>query len=286
MFSRRHLILLLVFLAIFDFFVWSEIVFGRERTTNKNSEVYFLDIGQGDSELINLAGGVQILIDGGPNKKILDELASILPVTDRYIDLVILSHPQYDHFAGLIDVLKRYQIGAFIYNGRKGEIKAFEDLEKVLKENKIKTIVLVQGDKIKYRNNQLDIISPASDFLKSKELNDTSLVISLQSAGAKFLFTGDIGFAVENYLAKNFDLKSDVLKVAHHGSRYSSGEEFLKKVNPKISVIEVGKNSYGHPTSQALNGLASVGSRVFRTDYDGTIKLIINGNKIDILKRK
>ena len=91
MFSRRHLILLLVFLAIFDFFVWSEIVFGRERTTNKNSEVYFLDIGQGDSELINLAGGVQILIDGGPNKKILDELASILPVTDRYIDLVILS---------------------------------------------------------------------------------------------------------------------------------------------------------------------------------------------------
>src|SRR3989344_6433525 len=286
MFSRRHLILLLVFLAIFDFFVWSEIVFGRERTTNKNSEVYFLDIGQGDSELINLAGGVQILIDGGPNKKILDELASILPTTDRYIDLIVLSHPQYDHFAGLIDVFKRYQVGAFIYSGRKGEIKAFEDLEKVIKENKIKTIVLTQGDKIKYQNNQFSILSPSEDFLKSKELNDTSLVISLQSEKAKFLFTGDIGFAVENYLTKNFDLKSDVLKVAHHGSKYSSSEEFLKKVNPKISVIEVGKNSYGHPTSQALNGLASVGSRVFRTDYDGTIKLIINGNKIDILKRK
>jgi len=286
MFSRRHLILLLVFLTIFDFFVWSEIVFGKARIANKKSEVYFLDIGQGDSELINLAGGVQILIDGGPNKKILDELASILPTTDRYIDLIVLSHPQYDHFAGLIDVFKRYQVGAFIYSGRKGEIKAFEDLEKVIKENKIKTIVLTQGDKIKYQNNQFSILSPSEDFLKSKELNDTSLVISLQSEKAKFLFTGDIGFAVENYLTKNFDLKSDVLKVAHHGSKYSSSEEFLKKVNPKISVIEVGKNSYGHPTNRALNGLALVGSRVFRTDNDGTVKLVISEDKIGIFKRK
>ncbi|MEK7548904.1 MAG: MBL fold metallo-hydrolase [Patescibacteria group bacterium] len=285
MFSSRHLILLLVFLAIFDFFVWSEIVFGDVRI-DKNSEVYFLNIGQGDSELINLAGGVQILIDGGPNKKVLDELASILPITDRYIDLIVLSHPQYDHFAGLIDVLKRYQVGAFIHNGRRGEIKAFSDLEKVLEENKIKTIVLAQGDKIKYKDNWLDIISPNSDFLQSKELNDTSLVISLWSAGAKFLFTGDIGFKVEDYLVKNFDIKSDVLKVGHHGSKYSSDEEFLIKVNPKISVIEVGKNSYGHPTGQALNRLASVGSRIFRTDNDGTIKLVIGENKIDILKRK
>ncbi|MEK7481998.1 MAG: MBL fold metallo-hydrolase, partial [Patescibacteria group bacterium] len=119
MFNRNHFILLAVFLIIFDFFVWSQIVFGINKQ-NDNLEVYFLDVGQGDSELVNLSGGVQVLIDAGPDNKILEELSLILAPTDRYIDLVVLSHPQYDHFAGLIEIFKRYEIGAFLYNGREG----------------------------------------------------------------------------------------------------------------------------------------------------------------------
>jgi len=304
MFNRNHLILFVIFLIIFDFFVWSQIVSGVNEQNN-DLEVYFLDVGQGDSELINLPNDVQVLMDGGPDNKILEELSSILPPTDRYIDLVVLSHPQYDHFAGLIEVLKRYEIGAFLYNGREGTAKAFEDLKRTIEKNKIPTIILTQGDKIKYQNNLLDILSPTADLLKSKELNDTSLVISLaielvnqnfsklhyvddrqRNVITKILFTGDIGFKVENYLTENFNIDSDVLKVGHHGSKYSSGKKFLKAVNPKIAIIEVGKNTYGHPTSQTLNGLASIGSQIFRTDQSGTIKLVINGEKINIFKKK
>lgn len=283
MLNRNHLIIFFIFLAIFDFLVWQAVFAGD---SNKNLELYFLDIGQGDSELVILSGGVKVLIDGGPNNKVLGELSSILNPTNKYIDLVVMSHPQFDHFAGLIDVLKRYEIGAFIYNGRRGEIAAFNDLEKVLKDKKIPTVILGEGDKIKYGESVFNILAPNKEFLSSKELNDTMLVMELIDNGFKALYTGDIGFKVENYLAAKYDIGVDVLKVGHHGSKYSSGEFFLGKARPKISIIEVGKNNYGHPTKNALSRLADIGSQIFRTDQDGTIKLVINGEEINIFKKR
>ncbi|MEK7635575.1 MAG: MBL fold metallo-hydrolase [Patescibacteria group bacterium] len=287
MLNRNHLIILFIFLVAFDLFIWSLIIFNNQ---NKNLEVYFFDIGQGDSEMVILPGNVKVLIDGGPDKKILSELADVLSPTDRYIDLIILSHPQMDHFAGLIDVLKRYKIGAFIYNGRAGEAKAFKDLENAIKENLKENgalkIILAQSDKIKYRDNVFDVLSPPKEFLASKELNDTTLVLRLSIGNFRALFTGDIGENIEKYLVENFNIGADVLKVGHHGSKFSSGEEFLKKTNPKISVIEVGKNSYGHPTTQTLTRLANIGSQIFRTDFDGIIKLVIHNNAINIFKKK
>lgn len=285
MFNRNHFILFVVFLVIFNFFVWSQIIYGSNKKNN-DLEIYFLDVGQGDSELINLSNNVQILIDGGPDNKILKELSLILPPTDRYIDLVVLSHSQYDHFAGLIEILKRYEIGAFIYNGREGTANAFGDLKKIIEKNKIPTIILTQGNKIKHQDIQFEVLSPSKNFISSKELNDTTLTLKLTGKNSKILFTGDIGFKVEDYLTQNFDIDSDVLKVGHHGSKYSSSQKFLKAVSPKISVIEVGKNSYGHPTPQTINGLASIGSQIFRTDKNGTIKLVINENRINIFKKK
>ena len=287
MFNKNHLIIFFAFLAVFDLFVWSLVIFGG---TNKNTEIYFLNVGQGDSEMIVLPGNIKVLIDGGPDKKILSELADILSPTDRYIDLIVLSHPQMDHFAGLIDVLKRYKVGAFIYNGRDGEAKAFKDLKNVLreasKENGTRKVVLAQGDKIKYQENIFNILSPAKEFLASKELNDTTLVLKLAIGNFRALFTGDIGGNIEKYLVKNFDIGTDVLKVGHHGSKFSSSAEFLSEVKSKISVIEVGKNSYGHPTAQTLARLANIGSQVFRTDLDGAVKLVINSNSINIFKKK
>ena len=281
--NNNWIILSVLFLVIFDIFIWGQIVFGG---SNENLEVYFLDVGQGDSELIVLPGNVKILIDGGPNNKILKELSSVLKPTDRYIDLVILSHPELDHFSGLTDVLKRYQVGAFVSNGRRGNAPAFRDLEKIIKENKIAAVVLAENDKIKYLKNSFNVLSPSKNLLQSAELNDTTLVMKFENEEVKILFTGDIGENIEEFLIKKYDLSADVLKVAHHGSKFSTGENFLKKATPKISVIEVGKNSYGHPTAETLNGLASIGAQIFRTDKDGTIKFVIDGANINFWRKK
>ena len=287
MLNRNHLILFLIFLVVFDFLVWKSIILNKP---NSDTELYFLDVGQGDSELVILPGGVKILIDAGPNNKIVSELESVLRSTDRYIDLLVLSHPETDHFNGFIDVLKRYQVGAFIYNGRAGSAQSWKELAKIVEENKIPVFVLGQRDKIKNQDDFFEILSPNADFLRSKKLNDTSLVVKFvnndKQTQIKALFTGDIGEKNEKYLINNFDIRADILKVGHHGSKYSSGDYFLKAVNPKISAIEVGKNSYGHPTKEVLERLASVGSQIFRTDQNSIIKLAIKGNEINIFKKR
>ena len=274
--------LLIIFLIILDIFVWRTIFFSAP---NNNLEAYFLNVGQGDAEMVILSKGVKILIDGGPDKSILRELSSVLSPFDRYIDLIILSHAQTDHFTGLIDVLKRYQVGAFIYNGQDGTAKSWQELLKTLSANKIPIIVLSEGDKINYLESDLKIISPGQKFLFSNDFNQTTLVGLLDSQGVRILFTGDIDAEVEEYLAQKYNLDIDVLKVAHHGSKYSSSEKFLQAVKPKMAVIEVGKNSYGHPTVNALNRLAAVGAQIFRTDKDGLVKLVIGNRQIDIFKK-
>lgn len=283
LFNGRQIFYIIIFLIIFNFFVWYSIVVFAP---NSNAELYFLDIGQGDAELIILPGNVKVLIDGGPDKSALYNLEKILSPFDRYIDLVILSHPQLDHFGGLIDVLRRYKVGAFISNGRTHSIAAYKDLERAVLNSQALNVNLMEGDGVTYKESKLDIISPQADFLKSKELNDSTLVVLFESDGARALFTGDIGLNVEKYLIDNFDITSDILKVGHHGSKYSSSEDFLNKVNPKISVIEVGKNNYGHPTKEALERLGLIGSKIFRTDFDGLIKLTISGKNINIFKNK
>ena len=288
MFNRNHFVIFLVFLVVFDLVVWKAVVLNRP---NSGTEIYFLEVGQGDSELIVLPGGVKVMIDAGSGDKAAGELSSILRPTDNYIDLAIVSHPEADHFNGFIDIFKRYQVGALIYNGRPGAAQSWKELAKVAEENKISAIVLGQGDKIKYGEDFFEIFSPNADFLQSKEANDSSLVIKFtdnigEEKAARVLFTGDIGKKVEKYLANNFDISADILKVPHHGSKYSSSEEFLAAVRPKISSIEVGKNSYGHPTSEVLNRLASIGSQIFRADQNGTVKIAISENEINIFKKK
>jgi len=279
---KNWVILLILFLFIFDGFVWLEILFHQK---NKNTEIYFLDVGQGDSELVILPGNIKVLIDGGPDNSVLNSLASVVRPTDRYIDLMVLSHAQTDHFSGLIDVLKRYRVGAFVYNGRSGTAPSWPELVKITEQNKIPVEILMAGDKISYLDNHFDILMPDKNFIQSADLNETVLVELLQSQSSKILFTGDADTKIEDYLLQRYNLNVDVLKVAHHGSKFSSSEEFLKSISPKVAVIEVGKNSYGHPTPEALSRLASVGAQIFRTDKDGTIKLVIDNQKINIFKK-
>ena len=269
--NKTVFLIVVLFLAL-DVLVWKTIIFVK---SSDNLEIYFLSVGQGDSELAILPGGIKVLIDGGPNNKILDDLALILPPTDRYIDLVINSHPHPDHFIGLINVLKNYKVGAFIYNGRDGGIPAWQELLKIIDANKVPKLVLAADDKIHYQDSEFDIISPDNNFVSKKDLNETSLVTLLKDKTFKALFVGDIGVKLEKYLADKYDLKVNVLKVGHHGSKYSSSDNFLAEASPQITGIEVGKNSYGHPTKETLARLASIGAQVYRTDADGTIKLLV-----------
>lgn len=247
--------------------------------------LYFLNVGQGDSELIQLASGAKILIDGGPDgKKLLDNLAAVLPPQDRYIDLLIMTHPQLDHMNGFIDVLKSYQVGAFIGNLRKGSIAAYDELHHQIEQHNIPYIQLMAGDKIKIGDTALHILSPTRGDILSKELNDTSEVLLLDSPQITALYTGDIGSNVEQELATRYGkkLNVDVLKVGHHGSRFSSGTAFLRATTPAVAVIEVGKNTYGHPTQQALARLAASGAKILRTDKNGIVKVVPAAGVVEI----
>jgi competence protein ComEC len=276
-------------LAVANFGVWRHIFFSSFSASAP--EAWFLDVGQGDSQLLllprtapaalvrglpRLGAGepVKILIDAGPNRRAVEELDQVIGAyADKYIDVLILTHASADHYGGFNEILERYDVGAFIYNGRKSESAGFRNLMKLLEEKAVPVVELGGGSEILYAANRLSVLSPDSRLLNHRDINESSLVILYDSGGMRALFTGDIGFPAENaILAKGQDISADILKVGHHGSKFSSGEGFVRAVSPEISVISVGQNRYGHPTRRVLEVLERVGSRIYRTDLDGTVR--------------
>lgn len=258
-------------------------------TSVARAQYYFLDVGQGDSELMVLpdknGNAIKILIDGGPDRSVIRELGKILG-DDHRIDLLIMSHPQLDHFGGFIDIGREYTIGAFASSDRAGETASYRELEQVLTEKDIRRIVLREGDRIRYGEERIDVLGPSEKDIKSKELNDTAVLLLAQSENINILYTGDIGEKIEKKLLAKYSLEATILKVGHHGSRFSSTATFLEAVNPKVAIIEVGKkNRYGHPTEQALKRLEVSGASVYRTDRDGTIQIEEENGKLKIIKK-
>jgi competence protein ComEC len=264
--------------------LWGAVLSGHAATSEA---LYFFSVGQGDSSFVQLASGVQILIDGGPSgKALLENLAQVMPAQDRYIDLVIMSHPQLDHFGGLIEVLKKYEVGAFLGSGRKGSIGEYKELHRQITAHAVPYIEVREGDVLALGDSKISILGPSPSEVLSGELNDTMVVALLETPTIKALYTGDIGFSNEERISKQYDIDVDVLKVGHHGSRFSSGENFLKKVAPAIAVIEVGKNTYGHPTKAALDRLAKYTKNIFRTDQQGSVKVVAEANTLSVFNLK
>jgi competence protein ComEC len=287
-------VLLALGLVAADAVMWYQIIFASAAIAAATSaRIYFLDVGQGDAELVVLPGNIKILTDAGPDTKVLQSLAKVLPQSDTYIDVAIISHPEVDHFGGYNNLLDYYRVGAFIYNGRSAEPgnAAWEQLMAKIKDKNIPLITLGAGDKIHYAGNEIDMLSPDIDFAQSGELNDTGLVELIKTPQLSALFTADTGFNVENVLLageSHQSIRADVLKIAHHGSKYASNEAFLRAVDPKVVVIEVAaKNSYGQPASSTIARIASsTNARLFRTDKDGTIAVMAEGGTIEISKEK
>jgi len=240
-------------------------------------KVYFLDIGQGDAAFVELPNKYQILIDGGPGREVINQLAAIMPFYDRSIDLIVATHPQADHISGLVEVLKRYQVGEVMMSNAEGKIEDFVELKK-LSAGKVVTPVAgrvydLQG------GASLKVLWPKAglDFGGLADVNEASIVLQLGYGSQDFLFTGDLGTITEPEVSWS-DI--EVLKVAHHGSRYATSREFLGKTRPEIAVISVAKNnSYGHPTPETLGGLKDVGAEVWQTAISGTVAIFSDGER-------
>jgi len=251
-------------------------------------EVNFFDVGQGEAIFIETPSRHQILIDGGPSSLILEKLAESLPFWDRTIDLIILTHPEHDHLAGLIEVLKRYKVENILWTGIVRDTSEYDEWVKLIKNEGAKIKIAQASQRINLStyevNRHIDILYPFEN-LEGQEFensNNTSIVAKLIFGENSFLFTGDAYQSVEKKLvSRGWGLNSDVLKVGHHGSKTSTSEEFIKQVSPEIAVISVGKdNPYQHPHQETLDTLEKYGIKILRTDKEGDIKIISNGESL------
>ncbi len=279
---KLFILIILGALILFNVLAWD-----RAFNNAPELEVSFFDVGQGDAVFIETPAGYQILIDGGPNGVVLDKLAKEMPLGDRTIDLIILTHPEHDHYGGLIEVLKQYQVENILWNGIIRETAEFKEWQKLIKEKDARIIIAQAGQRIMFKTAYLEVLHPFEDLegQTSKSVNNTSIVLRLVFQDNSFLLTGDAFKAVEKELAAKNELKADVLKVGHHGSKTSSAEEFIQAVSPEIAIISCGLgNSYGHPHEEVLAVLEKFAIRILRTDEDGDIKVVSNGKELQIIK--
>ena len=249
--------------------VW---IFVWQKSPSNLLKVYFLDIGQGDSIFIETPTHKHLLLDGGPNKKVLTELGKILPFGSKSIDVMIESHPDKDHIGGLPEVVSRYNVGIFLEPGVESENSIDDELHTRLQAKNIPKIIAKRGMVINFGDGvSLKILFPNQDVSKW-ETNDASIVAKLEYGEKSFLLTGDSPIKTENILLKlnpNI-LDSDVLKAGHHGSRTSTSLTYAEAVSPEYAVISAGKdNTYGHPTKEVLDILSQVGAKVVTTEIAG-----------------
>ncbi len=237
----------------------------------QKTEVVFLNVGQGDAILIS-QGTNQILIDGGrSSKELLAHLGRHMPFWDRRIEAVIATHPDADHIGGLPALFRAYQIGAVFYTGAESDTETDRlFLAGGEKSTGHALYTIFHGGSMEFpKGGKLSIEYPQTALPKeAKDTNEGSIVARFVYGETSFLLTGDLPHE-ETVLLDEAPVT--VLKVAHHGSKYSSSEDFLKMVEPKEAIISVGQNSYGHPNQGVLERLQKIGSIIHRTDQEGDI---------------
>jgi len=254
-----------------------------------NLKVIVLDIGQGDAIFIESPSGNQVLVDGGPTSQILQRLGEVMPFYDHSIDFVILTHPHSDHVVGLVDVLKKYEVGKILYNKVNYDSGDYREFISIIEQNNIATEPVFESKKLDLGDGVLiSFLYPDND-ISGKEfenVNNSSIVFRLDYGKDSFLLTGDAEKEVEEEMISSGDyLNIDILKVGHHGSKSSSTEEFLDITSPDKAVISCGlDNKFKHPHKETLDKLEKRGIETYRTDEDSDITFISDGSGVRVLK--
>ena len=287
---------ILVFISIFGL-IWGAISYWPDGRLH----LVACNVGEGDAILIK-KNFDEVLIDGGPNNKVLECLSKNLPFWDKTVELMVLTHPDNDHITGLVEVLKRFKVKKIIANSLWIDKETFRAFRETVVQQKISVFSPKKGDTIKLAGMSFEVLWPKeklgdgniwselalgsqeSDVLGVSgfqgEINETSVALWLKYGQFDAILPGDIGQKQEEEIAAEHEFgKIEVLKIAHHGSKYSSSQLFLEKIKPGVALISVGKNSWGHPTEEVLEKLQNIEVKILRTDKEGDVEIVSDGNK-------
>lgn len=271
----KIIICLLIVLILINFIIY---IFPQKL------RIFFIDVGQGDSTLIITPDKKTVLVDGGGSDSFDVGEKVLLPyLLDRRIlkvDYVLISHFDTDHCGGILTIMEKVKVKNIIISEQAEHSENYERFKKLMIHKKIRLIEVKKGDKIKIgRYSEFKILFPTSRLLSENPLNNNSIVAQFNYNNFKMLFTGDIEKLAEQQIlkAEKAEIRADILKVAHHGSKTSSIPEFIKAVKPKIALIGVGKNNtFGHPNQQTIKNLENIKCRIYRTDLQGEIIIKID----------
>lgn len=269
---------LVIFFGLVGLFVYDSTRFG-----DKMLKVVFCDVGQGDATLIRTPEGFDILIDGGPNNDILLCLSENMPFWDKRLDLVILTHPDSDHYSGLIPVVREYEIASFATSFTPEDAAGFKTLRQILSDKGVEERFVCQEDRISFPDMvSLEIVWPRSCTIASTDKNDNSVVALLKYGKFEVLITGDAEVGVGKFY-QDMVGDIDILRIPHHGSKDGIDEDYIDAVKPEYAIISVGgSNRYGHPVDEILDLLKSQDIKTLRTDEDGDVAVYSDGQTYSI----
>lgn len=270
----------IISLVVLFFVVFKSQGISEDRDYNSSLEVHFIDVGQGDSILVK-SGEEFMLIDGGKNSAADTVVEYLKSQNVNKIKYVIGTHPHEDHIGGLDDVIDTFDIEKVIMPNITHNTKTFEDVLDSIMNKGLGITQAKSGDRYDLGDAEMTILAPNKE--KYKDLNDYSVVVRLKYGNTSFMFTGDAEKISEDEMIEVYgsSLKSDVLKLGHHGSTTSTTKRFLELVDPQVAVITVGKdNTYGHPHREILERVENEEIKIYRTDLDGTIVANSDGNTI------